>query len=101
MLRSTLVLALALASVPAIAQSEKEVSCGHQADLAAAIVKARLDGVAERDLPTELAKVATWPAQYADVVIPVFAPFIYEQKRSDLRKSDLRQTTFDQCMTLN
>lgn len=101
MLRPTLVLALAVIAAPAFAQSEKEVSCGHQADLAAAIAKARLDGVRERDLPAELAKVATWPKQYADVAIPVFAPFIYEQKRSELKKSDLRQSTFDQCMSLN
>ena len=101
MLRSTLILALAVTAAPAFAQSEKEISCGHQADLAAAIVKARLDGVKERDLPTELKKVATWPDQYAAVIIPVFAPFIYEQKRSELKKSDLRTSTFDQCMSLN
>lgn len=100
MLRSTLIFALTLTSLPAFAQSEKEVSCGHQADLTAAIVKARLDGVAERNLQQELAKVATWPEKYA-VAIPVFAPFIYEQKRSDLKKSDLRASTFEQCMSLN
>lgn len=101
MLRFSLVAVLALTAVPAVAQTEKEVSCGHQADLTAAVVQARLDGVAERDVPEELAKIATWPENYTAVMVPVIAPYIYEQKRRDLRKSDLRSTTYAQCMSLN
>jgi Tfp pilus assembly protein FimT len=101
MLRIVFAAIFTVIAVPGFSQTSKEESCGHQADIAAAIVKARLDGVKERDLPQELAKNATWPEKYTQVVIPVFAPYIYEQKRSDLRKSDLRKTTYDQCMSLN
>lgn len=106
MLRLALMLSLAVAAAPAVAQDqaekspeEKATSCGHQADVAAAIVQARLDRVAERKLPEELAKTATWPEQY-NVLIPIFAPFFYEQKRSDLRDLDTRTSTFEQCMSL-
>lgn len=106
MLRLALSLALAVTAAPVLAQNqtgktpeEKAISCGHQADVAAAIVQARLDRVAERDLPRELAKTATWPEQY-NVLIPIFAPFYYEQKRSDLRDLDTRSSTFEQCMSL-
>ena len=61
MIRPALVLTLIASAFPAASQTDKETRCGHTADIAAAIVEARLKGIAERDLPKELAKVATWP----------------------------------------
>jgi hypothetical protein len=100
MLRLALSLTIAVLAIPVTAQtSEKEIDCGHQADVAAAIVQARLDRVAERKLPEELAKTATWPEKY-NVLIPIFAPHFYNQKRGELKDQDIRGATFEQCMSL-
>ncbi len=100
MLRLVLSLMLCVTAMPSFAQtSDKEIDCGHQADVAAAIVEARLNRVAERKLPEELAKTATWPEKY-NVLIPIFAPHFYEQKRGDLESQDIRGSTFEQCMSL-
>ncbi|MBW4707753.1 hypothetical protein KX928_08130 [Roseobacter sp. YSTF-M11] len=99
MLRFVLTVALAVIAVPAVAQSEKEVSCGYQADVVEAIKQARLDRVAERKLPEVLAQNATWPEKYNNI-IPIIAPSIYEKKRSDLREEDLATWWREQCMAL-
>ena len=99
MLRFSLIIALSMVSLPAAAQSEKEVSCRHQADVVNAIKEARLDGVKERELPTALAKDASWPEKYNNI-IPILAPAIYEKKRRDLKKEDLGTWWFDQCLQL-
>ena len=49
MIRPALV--LALLATPALAEDSKEVSCGYQAQVVAAIQQARLDRVKERDVP--------------------------------------------------
>lgn len=103
MMRFVLAVAVAASAMPAFAQTEKEVNCGHQADVAAAIVQARLDGVKERDLSDALAKNATWPAKYSEAMIPVIGAYIYQQDRKQLRQTDvteLRASTFSQCMSL-
>lgn len=88
---------LAALTTPALAQTEKETSCGHQADVVAAIQQARLDRVAERKLPDALATGATWPEKYNNI-IPLLAPHIYEIKRSDLRSQDLATWWREQCL---
>ncbi|WP_299632059.1 hypothetical protein [uncultured Roseobacter sp.] len=97
MLRYSLVLALAWTAFPVLAQEDKEVLCGHQADIVAAIAQARLDRVSERKLPEALAETATWPENY-NVMIPVLAPHLYGLKRKDIRNTDWRGATFEQCM---
>lgn len=97
MVRILLACAIVMTAAPSMAQTEKEISCGYQADLVVAIAQARLNRVAERDLSQKLAQTATWPDKY-NVLIPIFAPFIYEQKRRDVRNADWRASTFSQCM---
>lgn len=99
MLRYSLACAIALMAQPAFAQSEKEISCGYQADVVGAIKQARLDRVSERKLREELAKTATWPEKYNNI-IPIIAPSIYEKKRRDLRNEDLAGWWREQCMAL-
>ncbi|WP_299670644.1 hypothetical protein [uncultured Roseobacter sp.] len=100
MVRFVLAGALALTAVPALAQSEKEVSCGYQADVVGAIKQARLDGVKERELPAALSKDAPWPEKYNNI-IPLLAPAIYEKKRADLKKEDLKGWWYQECLKLD
>ncbi|WP_187429602.1 hypothetical protein ROLI_024930 [Roseobacter fucihabitans] len=99
MLRYSLACVLGLTAFPALAQSEKEVSCTYQAQVVGAIKQARLDRVPERKLQATLAESATWPEKYNNI-IPIVAPSIYEKKRRDLRDEDLAGWWQEQCMAL-
>jgi hypothetical protein len=87
-----------LAAPIASAQTEKELDCGYQADVAGAVQKARLDGVSERKVRKviEESKPA-WPERYSNA-IPVFAGQIYQIKKADLRKTDLRAEWYGTCI---
>jgi hypothetical protein len=100
MIRTTLgtTIALTLLAAPALAQVTKEESCGYQADVVAAIQQARLDRVKERDLPKYIAGTnPTWPSNY-NAAIPLMAPWVYEQKRRDIRKKDLAGAWKELCL---
>ncbi|WP_227363018.1 hypothetical protein [Sedimentitalea arenosa] len=92
-------LSLMLSATSVAAQSEKEVDCGYQADVAGAVQQARLDGVAERDVREAIeAGNPSWPDRYSNA-IPVFAAQIYQIKKRDLKKIDLRAEWMTTCMT--
>lgn len=99
MLRFSMVCALALIPLPVLAETEKEISCGYQSEVVAAIKQARLDRVSERKLPQALAEKATWPDKYNNI-IPIVAPSIYEKKRSELRDEDVAGWWLEQCLAL-
>ena len=87
-----------LMATPSLAADSKDVSCGYQADVVAAIQKARLARVAERNVPAAIAKTdPTWPANYNNA-IPHMTPWVYEMKRSVLRKEDLSAVWKELCL---
>lgn len=91
-------LTLALTSTSALAQSDKEIDCGHQADVVAAVQKARLDGVREKNVRTSIEETnPAWPERYSNA-IPVFAAQVYQIKKRDLKKVDLRAEWMGTCM---
>ncbi|KIC42178.1 hypothetical protein RA27_01920 [Ruegeria sp. ANG-R] len=88
----------ALFATPVVAQETKEQSCKYQADVVAAIQKARLDRVKERDVAQAVADSGpTWPENY-NAAIPLIAPWVYEQKMRDVRKKDLGAAWLELCM---
>lgn len=90
---------LTAAAVPAAGQSEKETDCRYQAQVAAAVQQARLDGVPERDLARTIAAGNPgWPDRYNNA-IPVLAGEIYKVKKRDLRKVDLGAQWLQMCMS--
>jgi hypothetical protein len=96
MTRIALIAALMAAS-PALGQDKQE-SCEYQAQMVAAIQQARLDRVAERDVPEALGKTEqTWPENYNNA-IPLMAPWVYEQKMSVIRNEDLAAAWLDLCV---
>ncbi|WP_299952852.1 hypothetical protein [uncultured Roseobacter sp.] len=98
MLRFVLVGAIALTAVPAVAQSEKEVSCGYQAEVVAAVRQARLDRVREAKVQeTVLAGDPSWPAKFNNA-IPLVTPWIYEMPRKDVRDNDLAEVWKEACL---
>ncbi|WP_300056080.1 hypothetical protein [uncultured Roseobacter sp.] len=98
MVRFVLAGALALTAVPALAQSEKEVSCGYQADVVAAVRQARLDRVKERQVrETVLAGNPSWPEKFNNA-IPLVTPWIYEMPRKDVRDNDLAAVWKEACL---
>jgi hypothetical protein len=98
MLRITLSCLLMSASAPAFAQSEKEVTCGHQADVVAAVRQARLDRVKERKVEAAvLAGDPTWPRKF-NAAIPLVTPWIYEMDRKEVRDNDLAQVWRESCL---
>nr|WP_174825577.1 MULTISPECIES: hypothetical protein [unclassified Ruegeria] len=87
-----------LAATPLAAQEAKKQDCQYQADVVAAIQKARLDKVKERDVPEAVAASApTWPDNY-NAAIPLITPWVYEQKMRDIRKKDLAAAWLELCL---
>ena len=91
-------LSLTLAATSGSAQSEKELDCGYQADVAGAVQKARLDGVSEKKVRASIeATNPAWPERYNNA-IPVFAAQIYQIKKRNLKKIDLRSEWLGTCL---
>ena len=98
MTRFALILATAVFAAPAFAEADKEVSCGYQAQVVRAIQQARLDRVAEREVPGHiLAQSPDWPEKYNNA-IPLITPWVYEQKRRVIRKEDLGDAWSELCL---
>ena len=90
--------AAALLATPLAAAETKEQSCQYQADVVAAVQKARLDKVKERDVAEAVAATGpTWPENY-NAAIPLIAPWVYEQKMRDVRKKDLGAAWLELCL---
>ena len=63
-----------------------------------AIQQARLDRVKLRDvMKVIVASNPPWPANYSKA-IPTYAPWVYDQKMRDLRKTDLGTSFEQQCL---
>lgn len=88
----------ALLATPLAAQDTKEQSCKYQSDVVAAIQKARLDRIKERDVAQVVADSSpTWPENY-NAAIPLITPWVYEQKMRDVRKKDLGAAWLELCL---
>jgi len=91
----------AFLAMPAYAGNDEitqEKSCGYQAEIVAAIQKARLDRVKERDVPQAIADTnPTWPATY-NAAIPLMTPWVYEKKRRVIRNEDLSAAWKELCL---
>jgi len=91
-------IAAALLATPLAAAETKEQSCQYQADVVAAIQKARLDKVKERDVVEAVAETGpAWPESY-NAAIPLITPWVYEQKMRDVRKKDLGAAWLELCL---
>lgn len=87
-----------LIAAPLSAADSPEVSCGYQAQVVAAIQKARLDRVKERDVVAHIAASdPSWPENY-NAAIPLMAPWVYEQKRRVLKSEDLSAAWKELCL---
>ncbi|WP_298846307.1 hypothetical protein [uncultured Ruegeria sp.] len=88
----------AFLATPLAAQETKEESCKYQADVVAAVQKARLDRVKERDVVQAVADSGpTWPENY-NAAVPLITPWVYEQKMRDVRKKDLGAAWLELCL---
>lgn len=93
-----LAIAACLLANPVFAAETKAESCGYQADVVAAIQKARLDKVKERDVPDALAATnPSWPENY-NAAIPLIAPWVYEKKMKTIRNEDLAAAWKELCL---
>jgi hypothetical protein len=91
-------LAVAGLSTAAFAADTKEQSCAYQAAIVSAVQAARVDGVKERKVSeTLLANDPTWPEGY-NAAIPIITPWVYEQKRKDLKSKDLGAAWSELCL---
>jgi len=100
MILRTLVIASVLVSAGAVqAQSKKEIDCGHQASVVAAIQQARIDRVAERDVAAHVADKAVWPENY-NGAIPALTGWVYGEliSKRDLRTKDLAAAWQEICL---
>mmetsp|Transcript_22607 Transcript_22607/g.36970 ORF Transcript_22607/g.36970 Transcript_22607/m.36970 type:complete len:101 (-) Transcript_22607:6338-6640(-) len=98
MTRYALTLVAAMLASPALAIENLEEKCGYQAQVVAAIQQARLDRVAERDVPEHLlAASPEWPENY-NATIPLITPWVYEQKRRIIRNEDLSAVWNELCL---
>jgi hypothetical protein len=87
-----------LLATPLLAAQSKEESCGYQAQVISAIQKARLDRVKKEDVAATIAASGpSWPDNY-NAAIPQLTEFVYDQKRRDLKKTDLGANLRQQCL---
>lgn len=87
-----------LMASPVLAADSKAVSCGYQADVVAAIQKARLDRVKEQNVASAIQATSPgWPENY-NAAIPLIAPWVYQQKRRDIRNKDLGAVWKELCL---
>ena len=85
-------------STAALAADTKEQSCAYQADIVSAVQAARADGVKEQKVSeTILADDHSWPEGY-DAAIPIITPWVYEQKRKDLKTKDFAAAWSELCL---
>ena len=88
-----------LIATPVLSADSKDVSCGYQADVVAAIQKARLDRVKEQDVAKTIkASGPTWPENYS-AAIPLITPWVYEKKMREVRNQDLAAAWKELCLT--
>ncbi|MFV0514012.1 MAG: hypothetical protein ACK5MY_10350 [Jhaorihella sp.] len=98
-MRLAIAATLVLAAAPASAENAKETDCRYQAQVAAAVQKARMDGVPERGLAEAIAKTnPTWPERYNNA-IPVLGGAVYQLKKHDLRVVNLGEQWMAMCMS--
>jgi len=90
-------LALCLSTGAAWAQSDKEVSCGYQAEVVAAVQKARMDQVAQDKVQAHVSQAADWPEKF-NAIIPIVTPWVYDLSDADLEGNDLAQIWNDGCL---
>ncbi|MCA0869634.1 hypothetical protein LCL97_02235 [Seohaeicola saemankumensis] len=99
MIRPIAALCLILAAAPGFAESDKETDCRYQSEVAAAVQKARLDGVREQELIQAIAATnPQWPERYNNA-IPILGGEIYKLKKRDLRKVDLGAQWRQMCLS--
>ncbi|MEM1352646.1 MAG: hypothetical protein AAGF27_09885 [Pseudomonadota bacterium] len=98
MKRHAIVFTCIFLAAPALAQDEREESCGYQGQVASAIREARLDGVKENRVESEiLSGNPGWPATY-NRSIPVLAGWVYQIDRKLLRDNDVGALWRQQCI---
>lgn len=96
-LRTLVVAAVVCGAGAAQAKSKKEIDCGHQASVVAAIQQARIDRVSERKVAAHVASKATWPENY-NGAIPIMTPWVYEMKMRDVKAQDLPAAWTEFCL---
>ncbi len=98
MLRPFLAATLILVAAPAFSETEKEISCGYQAEVVNAIQKARLDKVDERGVEKAILDTdPEWPAKF-NKTIPLIAPWVYELPIKQVREHDLGDVWNESCL---
>lgn len=98
MLRHILTATLVVAALPALSETEKQISCGYQADVVDAIQKARLDKVKERGVEKVILDTdPQWPAKF-NKTIPLIAPWVYELPIKQVRENDLGDIWNESCL---
>lgn len=101
MTRIALIAALTVCAAPAFAQDDatsKAESCAFQGEVVAAVQQARLDRVPEREVQAHiLAQDPSWPERF-NTAIPLVTPWIYEEKRRDLRNKDYSEAWIEGCL---
>jgi len=85
-------------SMPVLAESEKEKDCRYQSEVAAAVQKARLDGVREKNIAEEIAKTnPQWPERY-NRAIPILTAVVFDMRRRDLKDNDVGAQLLEMCL---
>lgn len=98
-MRIVLAACLALLAVPLAADGAREQDCRYQAQVAAAVQQARLQGVGERNLPGAIARTNPgWPERYNNA-IAIFAAEMYRRRKSELRNVDIGAQWLQMCMS--
>lgn len=100
MLRSVFLFPLVFSAVPimASADTDKDVVCGHQGDIATAVQDARLDGVRESNVEKTLrASDPSWPDNFSKA-IPAVTIWIYGMDMALVKENDLGDFWKQECL---
>ena len=84
-------------AVAGFADTEKEISCRHQAEVVGAVQDARLNDVAQDAVQNAVSKDASWPDKF-NAIIPIVTPWIYELPLADVKGNDLAAVWKEGCL---
>ncbi|MEM6888013.1 MAG: hypothetical protein AAF636_07720 [Pseudomonadota bacterium] len=97
MVRISFIALVLLGMTPVLAQTEKEISCDYQAEVVAAIQKARLGEIDQTSVPDTIQRGAKWPEKF-NAIIPIVTPWIYDLPLTDVQSNDLSQIWREGCL---
>ncbi|MEP1766239.1 MAG: hypothetical protein ABJJ53_06295 [Sulfitobacter sp.] len=99
MIRVLSVVFCAALAAPVGADTAKEMDCGYQGDVVAAVQAARIARVKEKKVPKYVAEATPDLPEKYSAVVPLVTPWVYGMKMAEVKAADLAGAWKELCLT--